>query len=101
MPPEGHERLDATVSGRVQGVGFRWFVHEVADGLGLTGWVANEAGGTVRVVAEGAPDALDRLESELRSGPRGAAVADVRVRRDAASGEFDTFGIRSGWHAGD
>jgi acylphosphatase len=101
MPAEDQERLDAVVSGRVQGVGFRWFVRDAADALGLTGWVANEPGGTVRVVAEGPGDALDGLEDDLRRGPPGASVAAVRATRSPATGEFDGFGIRSGWHGGD
>ena len=53
------QRLEATVRGYVQGVGFRWFVVRRATQLGLTGWTANEHDGTVRVVAEGSAHALD------------------------------------------
>ena len=95
------ERLDATVRGTVQGVGFRWFVVRQAGGLGLTGWARNEADGSVRVVAEGARSALDALESCLREGPPGAVVRAVEAARGPATREFTRFRIRSGGHGGD
>ena len=87
--------------GSVQGVGFRWFVHHAADALGLTGWVANAADGSVRVVAEGSQESVDALVDRLRAGPPGASVRDVHVDRLAPSGEFASFSIRSGAHRGD
>ena len=98
-PPE--RRLDATVLGRVQGVGFRMHAAGLAAELGLTGWVANEAGGTVHCVAEGAEDGLLRLLAGLRDGPAGARVAEVRELWTPATGEFERFDIRAGWHGGD
>ena len=65
------------VSGRVQGVGFRWFVRQRASALGLAGWAANLPDGRVEVVAAGAADAMARLETALREGPAAAAVAAV------------------------
>src|SRR5207247_5147989 len=79
-------RLEATVRGRVQGVGFRYWVVRRATEMGLTGWVANELDGSVRCVAEGPPPVLDRLEATLRAGPTGAAVAAVHVARPPAAG---------------
>jgi acylphosphatase len=70
-------RLHAVVRGRVQGVGFRWFVRERASALGLAGWVRNREDGTVEVAAEGAPEAIDRLRELLARGPRGADVSAV------------------------
>jgi acylphosphatase len=87
-------RLEATVRGRVQGVGFRWFVLQVADGLAIGGWVANEPDGTVRCVAE-------TLLTALRDGPPGARVDRVDTTWMAATGAFDRFGVRSGGHSGD
>jgi acylphosphatase len=101
MQPELSARIEAEVRGEVQGVGFRWFVRREAERLGLSGWVANEPDGSVRVVAEGSPTALDQLIARLRSGPPGAAVSDVRADRLAATGAFDRFAIRSGSHPGD
>ena len=104
MTPAGpdHEvRLEATVRGRVQGVGFRYFVVRRAADLGLTGWVANGTDGSVRCVAEGANDSVDRLEEILRRGPMGAIVEEVSVVRMPPTGEFAGFSVRSGGHRGD
>lgn len=65
------------VTGRVQGVGFRWFTSRTARHLGLTGTVRNEADGSVRVEAWGALSDLARLESFLAKGPPGARVESV------------------------
>jgi protein-L-isoaspartate(D-aspartate) O-methyltransferase len=70
-------RLHVLVRGRVQGVGFRWFVRETARDLGLAGWVRNRPDGTVEVAAEGSAVTLERLRDELRKGPPGAAVTSV------------------------
>jgi acylphosphatase len=96
-----HQRLEAVVHGRVQGVGFRVHVRRAARALGLTGWVANEPDRRVRCVAEGPPEALDRLVVVLREGPPGAWVERVDVERLPATRELTAFDIRSGWHAGD
>lgn len=65
------------VSGRVQGVGFRWFVMREAVRLDLAGYVRNLPDGTVEVVAQGAVSALASLESALRHGPPAARVDGV------------------------
>jgi acylphosphatase len=95
------ERLDAVVSGRVQGVGFRVHVRRAARSSGLTGWVANERGGRLHCVAEGPRDDLERMLGILRAGPPGAFVEAVHADWLPASGEFDGFDVRSGWHGGD
>ena len=97
----GERRLEVTVVGRVQGVGFRMFVLDLARGLELRGWVANESGGTVRIVAEGPEDSLRRLLASAREGPAGARIDHVEEAWAASSGAFDRFSIKSGWHAGD
>jgi acylphosphatase len=97
-PPE---RLEAIVHGRVQGVGFRVFVLREARHLGLAGWVANEPGQRVRCVAEGPRDDLEALLRRLHDGPAGAWVERVDATWRSATGEFDDFGVRSGWHGGD
>jgi acylphosphatase len=94
-------RLEATVRGRVQGVGFRYFVVRRAMELGVVGWVANTADGSVRCVAEGSVAALDALETSLRTGSLGAIVDAVDAVRMAATGRFDRFAVRSGAHTGD
>lgn len=91
------ERMSATVVGRVQGVGFRWWVVVQAGELGLTGWVSNDASErTVSLVAEGPPAALDELASRLGRGPSAAQVDRVDVRRGPASGEYHRFQISRG-----
>jgi acylphosphatase len=88
------ERLTARITGRVQGVGFRWWVQRHADGLGLTGWVMNaDSERAVELVAEGPTQALDELERLIQRGPSGAIVEAVERNREPASGEFDGFGI--------
>ena len=94
-------RLDATVIGRVQGVGFRYFVLNEAMALGLTGWVANTPGGAVRCVAEGPRDALESLEDRLNDGPSSAIVERVSTAWMPATGSFISFEVRSGAHTGD
>jgi acylphosphatase len=89
------------VRGRVQGVGFRYFVLREARRLRLEGWVANEPDGAVRCVAEGGPAALEAFIEQLRIGPMGARVDDVRVAWHAAHGGLGEFHVRAGWHAGD
>lgn len=88
------ERLTARVIGRVQGVGFRWWVSRQAAALGLVGWVMNaDDERSVELVAEGSPSALAELERRLEAGPPGARVESVEMRRGTASGEFRRFGI--------
>ena len=99
--PASTGRFEATIRGRVQGVGFRYFVVRRAMELDLVGWVANTADGGVRCVAEGPPAALDALEVSLRKGPLGAIVDAVDLVRMPGTGRFDRFAIRSGAHSGD
>lgn len=99
--PPDHARLDATARGRVQGVGFRYFVVRRGRQYGLTGWVANEADGSVRCVAEGPRADLEQLLADLEAGPAAAIVERVDTRWSGATGGFTLFGIRSGAHRGD
>jgi acylphosphatase len=94
-------RLEATVRGRVQGVGFRWFVIRHASRLRLHGWVANEADGSVHLVAEGGDGALGELLGLLGEGPAGASVSAVEHRLGVASGGLRSFGARPAAHSGD
>jgi acylphosphatase len=95
------QRLVATVLGQVQGVGYRWFVEREAATLGVSGWVSNQADGSVAVVAEGDEDQLGPLLLALWEGPAGAAVREVQVRYEPARGNLLGFTIRSGAHRGD
>lgn len=94
-------RLEAVVRGRVQGVGFRYHVVREARRLGLAGWVANEHDGSVRAVAEGPTDAVDRMEHLLRNGPPGSTVENVSLVRMPATGRFEGFVVRPAAHGGD
>lgn len=102
-PPAEPEsaRLDATVYGRVQAVGFRVFAARAGTDLGLSGWVANLPDGSVRCVAEGPRAALDTFLAGLRAGPLGARVDMVSETWTAASGGLEGFRIRSHAHPGD
>jgi len=62
------------ISGRVQGVGFRWFVEREAAQTGITGWVRNCTNGDVEVMATGTPDQLRALRQKLQQGPRASRV---------------------------
>jgi len=94
-------RLEATVHGRVQGVGFRWFVRRNAARLELVGWVSNDPSGSVRVVVEGEAPAVDEMVAELRQGPPGAIVDHVEAHDLLPTGEFSGFEVRAGGHSGD
>jgi acylphosphatase len=71
------ETIHLEVIGRVQGVGFRWFVTDKARRLRLSGWVRNSPDGNVEIAASGTADALAQLESAVTSGPPGAQVQKV------------------------
>ncbi len=88
------QRMCVTLRGRVQGVGFRYFAREIAEELGLAGWVRNLHDDEVQVVAEGEEGLLARFLGFLRQGPRRAEVTDVDVSRTEPTGEFDRFYIR-------
>jgi len=88
----GPRAFRARVTGRVQGVGFRWSAVREARRLGLRGWVRNTGDGSVEVEAEGAASELGEFLAWLRRGPPGARVADVDVTPlppDPSRGDFD------------
>lgn len=72
--------LHLLVTGSVQGVGFRYFVQQHAQNLNLTGWVRNRMDDRVEILASGNQDALLRLLSFVRMGPKSALVTDVEVK---------------------
>jgi acylphosphatase len=82
------------ISGRVQGVGFRFFAERMARLEGLHGWVRNLPDGRVEAAAEGELDAVDRFEGQLRHGPRGARVDHVEVEDTVPDGRHAGFSVR-------
>ncbi len=87
-------RLHAVIEGRVQGVGFRYYVEENARILNLTGWVRNRWDGSVETVAESDRETLEKFLLALRRGPRSSQVSDVTVEWLLAAGEFNHFTIK-------
>ena len=87
------------IKGRVQGVGFRWFVHREASALELKGWVRNTEDGHVEVMAAGEPEQLAELEAALQNGSRGSRVDSV-VKHELAESEaqsLEPFQIEGAW----
>ena len=85
------------VRGRVQGVGYRWFVEREAHILGIAGWVRNNADGSVEVLAQGSRDQLLGLRSRLRAGPRAARVDDVEEVEAEPLAGLTNFRIEGAW----
>lgn len=94
MSTEDQQRVHAFVSGRVQGVGFRYFVRRAAEELALNGWVRNLRDGRVELVAEGPRATLQDLLGAVQRGPSGSYVTEVSEEWSAASGEFSSFGFK-------
>jgi acylphosphatase len=91
--------LHFLIRGRVQGVGFRWFVHREASELELKGWVRNTEDGDVEVVAAGDTEGLTELRTSLRRGPRGSRVDEV-IQHTLAESEAEklkAFQIEGAW----
>jgi acylphosphatase len=91
--------LHFLIQGRVQGVGFRWFVHREASELELCGWVRNTEDGDVEVVASGTAEDLRELRASLKKGPRGSRVDRVLEHYlDESEGkELQAFRIEGAW----
>jgi len=85
------------VRGRVQGVGFRWFVEREAQTLGIAGWVRNRSDGTVEVLAQGTREQLFSLRSKLQQGPRASRVDDVEEVQSEVQQDMKTFRIEGAW----
>jgi acylphosphatase len=85
------------VRGRVQGVGFRWFVDHEARALGLAGWVRNNIDGTVEALAIGTPEQHTAFANRLRQGPRAARVDEVQELPAEPIAGLTTFRIEGAW----
>lgn len=84
------------VSGRVQGVGFRWFVEREAAEIGITGWVRNTQNGDVEIMATGSREQLSSLRQKLQQGPRASRVDEIS-ESDAPFLEAPSFRIEGVW----
>ena len=89
----GNAAFHAVVTGRVQGVGFRFSAVREARALGVSGTVANRADGSVEVDAEGGMPELERLLAWLRRGPPGAHVREVQVEWQPWTGRSRGFEV--------
>ncbi len=85
------------VSGRVQGVGFRFFVERVANQLGLRGYVRNLADGSVEAYAIGSEVLLEEFRRHLAEGPRGARVTGVEEAEAPVNNRYNRFEIEGFW----
>ncbi len=83
-----------TVKGVVQGVGFRYFVHRVAVGLGLHGFAKNLYDGDVEIEVEGNRSLIEELIKQVKIGPRSAHVSDIRIEWKECEQKFKGFEIR-------
>jgi acylphosphatase len=92
-PEERHIRAHTFISGRVQGVNFRWHTQRKAQELGLTGWVRNLWDGRVEAIFEGEEKAVQRAVNWCHVGPPSAQVDQVEVDFEEATGEFNRFRI--------
>lgn len=84
-----HVTRHLRIEGRVQGVGFRFYLQHKARELGITGWVRNRPDGTVEAVIQGMPEAVETMLAWARRGPRSAIVSNVQVTE--STGEYSDF----------
>jgi acylphosphatase len=89
----GVERYHLLISGRVQGVGYRYSIRNIASKLGLVGWVKNRDDSKVEIVAEGDKISLEELVEWAKHGPRFSKVDAVDIELQPASDEFLDFNI--------
>ena len=91
--------LHFLIQGRVQGVGFRWYVQREAGKLDLRGWVRNTEEGEVEVVASGPPEDLAELRASLRRGPRGSRVDHLIEHHldESEADDLNSFRIDGAW----
>lgn len=87
------KRYSFLVTGRVQGVGYRYFAIRSAEKLGVTGWVSNRADGAVEGEAQAAPEILGEFIAALRRGPQASRVDDVETTEVSLSDE-KKFSVR-------
>jgi acylphosphatase len=82
------------ITGRVQGVGFRYALQSEAESLGLAGWVRNRSDGSVEALAQGAPQALEALAAWARRGPSAAQVTGLQIEATEEEVPYGRFELR-------
>ena len=87
-------RVEVKVEGRVQGVGFRYFIMRNAENLGLSGYVRNMPDGSVEIDAEGSKDKLDRLIAAAEKGPSASYVSNVNVQWHEKEKGYSSFSLK-------
>lgn len=87
-------RAHLIISGRVQGVAFRYYAQDIAQSLGVKGWIRNCWDGKVEIVVEGEEEEVEKLINWCYRGPGSAIVEKVNIEREKYKGEFNSFGIR-------
>jgi acylphosphatase len=95
MTTQENVRGHIWVRGRVQGVGFRAFVMESGEMIGVTGWVRNVGWNQVEAVAEGPRDKVEQFIEAVKAGPRASHVDESKVEWETPTGEFPSFNMRS------
>ena len=90
-----HKSIRAVVSGRVQGVGFRYFTQSTARRYDLVGWVRNNFDGSVEIYAEGTKENIDAFLKVIHQGPSSSHVRKVKVTWLSPKGKFSHFVIRT------
>jgi acylphosphatase len=87
-------RRRVVISGRVQGVAFRYYTRDVANGKGVSGWVRNLPDGRVEAVFEGKEEDVNSVVTWCRKGPPASQVQNVQIHEERPTGEFTDFDIR-------
>ncbi|MBA7526020.1 Acylphosphatase [subsurface metagenome] len=87
-------RAHILISGRVQGVAFRYYAQDIAQNLGVKGWIRNCWDGKVEIVLEGEGEEVKELVDWCYHGPESAVVEKVDIKWEEYRGEFNSFGIR-------
>lgn len=87
-------RAHLLISGRVQGVAFRYYAQDIAQSLGVKGWIRNCWDGKVEIVVEGEEEEVEKLINWCYRGPGSAIVEKVDIEWEKHRREFNSFGIR-------
>lgn len=87
------KRIHLIISGRVQGVGFRFYTRDIADETDIKGWVKNLRDGSVEVVAEGKEENLQAFLKKLREGYLGKNISHIEEKEEPYTGAFNSFEI--------